>query len=143
MPDITRIDVRLLTANAEGAGTHGWVFLDIAGREFHIDSTRNDFEAGDDYTYTFGTDANVLEPTRNDPRYPLLTTDDLDRYPVRLRFEPNDNNDDWALDRVVVHVNPNSDSAARFDNPVLIGTGENKRIWLGRRFGKAVRLRRY
>ncbi|WP_030666339.1 PLAT/LH2 domain-containing protein [Streptomyces rimosus] len=143
MADITRIDVRLMTANEEGAGTNGWVFLDIAGREFHIDSTRNDFEASDDYTYTFGTDANVLEPGRNDPRFPQLDTDDLDRYAVRLRFEPNDNDDDWGLERVTVTVNPTSSFPARFDNPTLISTGTDKRIWLGRRFGKAVRLRRY
>ncbi|MFF3350400.1 hypothetical protein [Streptomyces sp. NPDC002779] len=106
MPDITKITVQLVTAADPGAGTGGFVYAGVAGREFHVDSTRNDFEPGDNYAYIFGDSANVLDAARNDPRLPRLETIDADRFPVYLRFEGNDNDDDWCLDRVRVLRHP-------------------------------------
>ncbi|HEY7226694.1 MAG TPA: hypothetical protein VH481_01050 [Nitrososphaeraceae archaeon] len=68
MPRVTTIFVRLTTRNAEGAGTDGNVFLGIGGIEIAIDSSKNDFEQGDDRTYIIGTFPTVLpspHPTRN------------------------------------------------------------------------------
>ncbi|WP_018386776.1 hypothetical protein [Wenjunlia vitaminophila] len=52
---------------------------------------------------------------RNDPRFPQLDTDDLDRYPVYLRYEQPDNKRDeiWCLERVTATVNPGGDYRAR------------------------------
>ncbi|MEU6013792.1 hypothetical protein ABZ826_06870 [Streptomyces sp. NPDC047515] len=118
------------------------MYVGIAGREFHVDSPRDDFEPGDNYTYIFGDGANVLDAVRNDPRLPRLNTDDLDRYPVYLRFEGIDNDDDWCVEGVTVTVNPGGASTSTYDNPRLAGTAADQKIWLGKRFGEAVYLRR-
>ena len=60
MAAITRIDVRIRTANQPGAGTDGDVWAAVGGREFYLDSSANDFEQGDSRTYTLGQGANVL-----------------------------------------------------------------------------------
>ena len=44
MSAITRILLKIKTANTEGAGTDGNVYLGIGGREFKIDTSTNDFE---------------------------------------------------------------------------------------------------
>ncbi|MFG2113340.1 hypothetical protein ACGFRB_12000 [Streptomyces sp. NPDC048718] len=143
MAGITKITVQLITAPDTGAGTHGFVYIGVAGREFHVDSSRNDFEPGDNYTYVFGDGSNVLDAARNDPRHvPALDTDDVDRYPVYLRFEGVDNNDDWLLDRVIVTVNPGGSGSSTYDNPRLAGGGADQKIWLSQRSGKTVYLRR-
>jgi len=139
MADITKLSVTLHTATDTGAGTDGRVYIGIAGREFLADSSRNDFEAGDNYTFVFGDGTNVLDPSRNDPRLPRLDTDDLDRYPIYLRFEGVDNDDDWCLERVTASVNPGGSGSYIYDNPRLAG---DQKIWLGRRFGETLYLRR-
>ncbi|MFF3959722.1 hypothetical protein ACFYY1_42145 [Streptomyces sp. NPDC001890] len=120
------------------------MYLSIGGREFSIDSDRNDFEPGDNYTYIFGEGANVREAGRNDPRFPRLDTDDLERYPVYVRYEqPASNAEEiWCLERVIATVNPGGEFTARFDNPRLVGSSAEGKIWLGQRYGKAVNLRR-
>ncbi|MEJ1196743.1 MULTISPECIES: hypothetical protein [unclassified Streptomyces] len=50
MSDITKITVQLWTASDAEAGINGFVYLGIAGREFHLETSRDDFEAGDNYT---------------------------------------------------------------------------------------------
>ncbi|MEU6394410.1 hypothetical protein [Streptomyces sp. NPDC046939] len=142
MPDITKLSVQLYTATDSEAGTDGFVYLGIAGREFHVDASRDDFEPGDNYTYVFGDGTNVLDPDRNDPRLPRLDTDDLDRYPVYLRFAGKDNDDDWCVERVTVTVNPGGPGSSTYDNPRLAGSGVDRKIWLGKRCGETVRLRR-
>jgi hypothetical protein len=107
MAAITRIDVQLKTGNRSGAGTDGDVYIRICGREFYVDSAINDFEQGADRTYTLGTGANVNFPSDNDPHSPYqLHTENLDRFPVNLRFNPVDRNDNWNLESVTVTVNP-------------------------------------
>ncbi|MEU2675244.1 hypothetical protein ABZ622_42025 [Streptomyces sp. NPDC007164] len=142
MTDITQVSVQLWTATEAGAGTNGFVYIGVAGREFHVDSSRDDFESGDNYTYVFGIGANVLDSARNDPRLPRLDTDDADRYPVYLRFEGVDNDDAWCLEGVTVVVNPSGTGTRTYDNPRLAGTGADQKIWLGKRFGQTVYLRR-
>ncbi|GAA3956274.1 hypothetical protein GCM10022384_06830 [Streptomyces marokkonensis] len=142
MTDITKLSVQLYTASDAGAGTDGFVYIGIAGREFHVDASRNDFEAGDQFTYIFGDGANVLDDARNDPRLPRLDTDDADRYPVYVRFSGKDNDDDWCLEGVTVTVNPGGSGTRTYDNPRLVGTGNDQKIWLGKRFGNTVQLRR-
>jgi hypothetical protein len=141
MADITKLSVQLSTATDAGAGTNGFVYVGIAGREFHVDSPRNDFEAGDNYTYVFGEGANVLDAGRNDPRQPRLDTDDLDRHPVYVRFGGTNNDDDWCLDRVIVTVSGGTNTST-YDTPRLVGTGNDGKIWLGKRFGETLYLRR-
>ncbi|ONK14767.1 hypothetical protein [Streptomyces sp. MP131-18] len=143
MAGIGTIELKLQTAKDSDAGTDGWVYLGIAGREFHVETSDNDFEPGAAYTYVFGENANVLDPERNDPGAPRISTDDLDRFPAYIRFEPRNNDDAWCLDEVSVVVNPASELPHRFSNPAVIGAAEHRKVWLGQKTGKSIHLRRY
>jgi hypothetical protein len=133
MAAITRLDVRVVTATDAGAGTDGEVYLGIAGREFHLDSAADDFEAGTDRTYTLGEGANILNAARNDPRNPQLDTADLSIAPVWIRFEPGEN---WHLEGVIATVNP---GASQLQFRALAGAPD---LWLGPDMGKFCILKR-
>jgi len=107
MPLIERIDVRLVTSTQNGAGTDGDVYVGVCGREFYLDTDADDFERASDRTYTFGTGANVNFAGSNDPHSPYqLFTENLERFPVYIRFEPESRNDNWQVELVEVTVQP-------------------------------------
>jgi hypothetical protein len=117
----------VVSSNLSPPGTDGDVYLGIGGREFHLDTMADDFEASSDRTYILGPDANVNNPLINDPRSPQLDTDSLDRTPVYIRFAPEDRNDHWDLERVRVTVNPGPQEVVFEANP--------GNLWLGMRSG--------
>jgi hypothetical protein len=122
------IDVTIMTG--DGAGTDGDVYLGICGREFFVDTSRDDFERGSSTTYRLGDGANILNKERNDPRNPQLDSNDLDKFPVYIRFDPSGSYPDWNL---------------TFVNVELAGTGYGvifrPGLWLGRKSGKFCYLR--
>lgn len=59
MPQITKIEFHLETSGLSGAGTDGDVYLGICGREFSIDSTKDDFERNSGRTYVLGDEADT------------------------------------------------------------------------------------
>jgi hypothetical protein len=134
MPNITSLELNLQTARVDGAGTDGDVYLGFCGREFYVDSEDedfDDFESGDIRTYIFGDGANVIQPDLNDPREPQLLSENIDRFPVYIRFEPEDRDDNWRLQRAVVTFNGNL--FPMWDTAELIrGAGG---IWIGTRAG--------
>ena len=107
---IQKITFRIRTADFEDAGTDGEVYVGICGREFHIDSDRDDFERGSERTYASGLTAvpgevNVNNPTLNNPKaFPPLLSEDISLYPVYVRFEPKSNNDHWALQYISLNA---------------------------------------
>jgi hypothetical protein len=129
---ITRIELRLFTANRNGAGTDGNVFVGVAGREFFVDSAAtglNDFERGSDYTYRFGDRANVMRPDQNDPRSPWqLRAVEWQNAPTYIRFEPGS---DWDIERADITITF-SGRMPIFDS-LLSG---NAHLWLGTKRGK-------
>jgi hypothetical protein len=136
MSNINRIDVRLITSTKTNAGTDGRVYIGVAGREFYINSSGDDFEKGADHTYVLGKGSNIKYDSGNDPQKPQLVTGDLNKYPVYLRFEPLGENPDWNLEYVIVTVNP-GENQIRFENKRLSGSPD---IWLGQKKGKYVYL---
>ncbi|MFI1259227.1 hypothetical protein ACH4U6_36700 [Streptomyces netropsis] len=138
MAPVTRIEARIDTADVSGAGTDGFVYVGLIGREFHLNTSADDFERASARTYVLGAGANVYYPAQNDPRRPQLDTNDLTEFPVYVRLERAGNHHEWALDRVVVTVNPGQPSEARFDFPAIAGAAS---VWLGNRFGKIVYLK--
>lgn len=120
-------------------GTDGNVYLGIAGREFNCDSSANDFESGNDTHYIFGANANVANPTLNDPRNPALNVSDLDRTPVYIRFAPptSDLTDHWLLERADVTVTGSNGSKVQYS--ILAG---GNRLWLSADSGLTVHLKK-
>lgn len=101
---IERIDVVITTANVSDAGTDGNVYLGICGREFCCDTRANDFERGATGTFTFGDFANVRNPGLNDPRHPPIDGEDMDRFPVYIRFDQAGSSH-WRLQEVKMSLN--------------------------------------
>jgi hypothetical protein len=150
MVDIETIFVRLMTVHGPTSGTDGDVYLGICGREFFIDSKKDDFESGQDRTYILGKEPSPLptgidivpvsHPFPNDPRKPYkLKTENLYKYPVYIRFEPEDRDDEWALEFVSVFVNPrggepffNYEALEPPDEALFLGTHWGKYCYLHR-----------
>lgn len=101
-----------------------------------MDSGGNDFERNSTKKYTFGTGSNVLNPQENDPSKPHLDAEDLDMFPVYLRFEPSGDSPDWNVEEVTVIVNPGPSEIKYYR---LRG---NSRIWLGQHSGKMLYLKK-
>lgn len=143
--------MQIVTATVHGSGTDGDVYVGIGGREFSIDSEKEDFELGQDRTYILGEKPAVL-PTNidivpvtyaslNDPRILYkLKTENLYKYPVYVRFEPEDRNDIWGLEYVSVSVNPTSGVEPFFVYEALEVRGDL--VPLGTNMGKYCYLHR-
>jgi hypothetical protein len=130
MAAITRIDVKIRTGNREGAGTNAEVYLGICGRELLLDTTGPDFEKGQDDIFKLGRGSNSFAPERSDPRRPRpLDTEDLDSFPMWIRFKPAGSNDNWNVEAVRVTVNPGPDQE-RYE---ALRKGH---LWLGRSHGQ-------
>ena len=106
MAIVKGIMVLISTRNIDNAGTDGSVYLGLGGREFHVDSSADDFERNSKAAYIFG-EVNedtapyvrrpVSNPQFNDPRGPFhLYTENLDLTPAYLRWEQGGNNADWS-----------------------------------------------
>ena len=108
MVTIQKIVFRIRTADIEHAGTDGEVYIGFCGREFHVGTSYEDFERGTNRSYSAGTNAleeevNLRNPKINDPRtLPPLDSEDIDRYPIYVRFEPIGRYDDWCLQYISV-----------------------------------------
>jgi hypothetical protein len=142
MARIERIDVLIQTGDVGGAGTDGDVYLGIAGREFFIDSDKDDFERGSSRAYRFGensdlTSDEMLNRERNDPRDQRLLSEFVDDYPVYIRFAPENRDDQWNLKLAVVALN--SDESVYWTNLVSAPDG----IWLGTRAGLVLHLQKF
>ena len=95
----------IYTGNKGGAGSNGWVYVGLCGREFSADANGPDFERNANFEYIFGAGSNVLFSDRNDPRHPDIKVEDLDKFPVYIRFEPNGADPEWNLKKVDLKVN--------------------------------------
>lgn len=129
MANIKRIDARIKTGNREGAGSSGRFYLGIGGREFRLDIPgTNDFEQNMDQIFTLGEASNVGNPSHNDPRSPLqLITENLNKYPKYIRFEPESENDNWNLEEITITVNPGVGQV------VFSGLSGDAHLWFGAR----------
>jgi hypothetical protein len=136
LADIQSIHLNVQTEDIEDAGTDGDVYLGICGREFYIDSSADDFERKSSREYILGDGANVKYRSDNDPRSPQLSFENVERFPVYIRFQPRSRTDRWRLQRAQVSFNerffPRWDTAGFF--PITGG------IWLGIRAGVHVHI---
>ncbi|MEV0622700.1 hypothetical protein AB0I81_55945 [Nonomuraea sp. NPDC050404] len=139
---ITAITAEIRTVDSSygggtGPGTDGYVCLGLAGREFHANTSADDFEDGAQDVFVFGENATVLKPEINDPRNPQLTFADLHAYPAYVRFDPAGDNDDWHLERATVTITGSNDSKVIYS--ALAGDPDH---WLGKDTGLIMHLHR-
>lgn len=137
MPQINSIQLHLETGDLSGAGTDGDVYLGLCGREFSIDTTRDDFERGSGRTYVLGENADIRNAEFNDPRMQGLFTENVARFPVYVRFQPQTRSDNWQLLRADVRFNDSIH--IDWDTAPFIPLG-SEGIWLGVRSGLWVHL---
>jgi hypothetical protein len=136
----------MVTGNVNDAGTNGDIYLGLGGREFHLDSTENDFQRASIREYLLGAPpippnsggVQVTNKDKNDPRKGFqLDTDNLSRTPVYIRFEPEPQipaNDHWNLNFASVLV---------YDTAFVIGYTPAlgfDNLWLGHVSGKILYL---
>jgi hypothetical protein len=137
MAAITQIKATIHTGDRNNAGTDGFVYLGICGREFKLSRADvDDFERASHRQYFLGSGANVEQATFNDPRSPQLDTTDADQYPVYIRFEPQGDSPDWDFDGALVAVTPGGAQYSR------MGDGGGAHLWLGQLMGKVCYLRK-
>jgi hypothetical protein len=147
MSRITGILCQIITGNVDNAGTDGWVYLGLGGREFRLDSTADDYERGSWREYVLGRgpvepnlpppQIRVLNGQFNDPRvgFPLDTVN-LPRNPVYIRFEPHGDSPNWNLRfvAILVYVGEGQFVVA------YLPTRDFDNLWLGDRMGKILYL---
>lgn len=136
MPEVQSIHLNLQTGRMDGAGTDGNVYLGVCGREFYVDTTSDDFERGSTRNYIFGDGANVINKPPNDPRSQRLLTENVVRFPVYIRFQPESGSDNWNLQRAVVTFN--GDLFPQWDTASFVRSDNG--IWLGTRSGLYVHI---
>jgi len=141
MPQIDTIGLNLKTGNLSGAGTDGDVYLGVCGREFSIDTTRDDFERGSARTYILGDGSNVNNAAVNDPREQRLFVENVDNFPVYIRFQPQGRSDNWQLQRATLSFN--GDIFPQWDTSSFVGNDPASGIWLGTRSGLFVHIPRH
>ncbi len=141
MTAIETITLQIQTADKDGAGTDGDVYLGVCGREFRTDTSADDYERDSSREYVFGDGANINNASVNDPRVPQLHLENADRFPVYIRFQPTSRTDNWKLLRAEVSFN--GAFFPRWDTGDLIPFDERGGIWLGTRSGLWVHIARH
>jgi hypothetical protein len=136
MTQIQSIHLTIETGRMDNAGTDGDVYLGVCGREFFVDTSSDDFERASGREYIFGEGANVNNQSDNDPRTQDLQIENVERFPVYLRFQPLHRGDKWNLSRAVITFN--NDLSPQWETTTFVFP--NAGIWLGPRAGLYVHL---
>jgi hypothetical protein len=131
---ITKIEIDVETGAIERAGTNGRVYLGICGREFRLDKLGDQFRVGILDNFIIGTGSNIKNPNVNDiinsSNSYEIDTNTLNIFPKYIRFEPQDNDDNWNVSRVELRVTDDTNIVHKFN--ALDGNGN---IWLGKESG--------
>jgi subtilase family protein len=132
---ITKIEIDVETGAIERAGTNGRVYLGICGREFRLDKLGDQFRVGIIDNFIIGTGSNIKNPNGindiiNSSNSYEIDTHVLNIFPKYIRFEPQDNDDNWNVSRVELRVTDDTNIVHKFN--ALDGNGS---IWLGENSG--------
>jgi hypothetical protein len=146
MAAISRISVTIHTGARSNAGTDGFVYLGIAGREFALTSAADvdAFEPNSIRTYRLGASANIANAGDNDPRRPWqLDSRDIPCCPRYVRFEPAGGSPDWNVERVTIQVTT-AEPGGGTAEITLARLGRTRHgsshVWLGHNIGKVIYL---
>ena len=143
MAYIEQVGVTVITGNINGASTNGLVYLGIGGREFRLNKGGNQFEKGDTDNFQIGgvagpdsinnqNNSNDLPAVPGTANSPSIEYSTLDDYPTYIRFEPQNEDDNWNVQSVSVDVKESGASGATRTLSDHTGNGN---IWLGKRSG--------
>jgi Subtilase family len=132
---ITKIEIDIETGAIENAGTNGRVYLGICGREFRLDKPGDQFRVEILDNFVIGIGSNIENPNGvndiiNSPNSYEIDTYLLNIFPKYIRFEPQDNDDNWNVSRVELRVTDDTNIVHKFD--ALVSSGS---IWLGENSG--------
>lgn len=148
MSNVYAITPLVWTSEDNNAGTDSSVYMGIGGREFRLDTQRDDWERGNASNTSVGRFSQVNNAADNDPRHPLMIrTETLDLFPVYLRLEGDDHWKPWnAL--IWVYSGPDEDHlevtdwfVADIDSSIENGVLKGG-LWLGPNSGRWLYLRR-
>ncbi len=147
MAQIERIQVAIWTADTSDAGTDGDVYLGLGGREFYLDTSKDDFERGrltHLYLGDHGLAPPSTEPTLNDPRtLRPIDTAHLALFPAYIRYHPT-GGDSWKLNFafIAVSARDNADQLRLTDTYTagIDWESDTSGIWLSPKSGLAVHL---
>ena len=149
MTHLGKITVDVKTANVSGAGTNGRVYLEIGRREFRLNMAGNQFEPGSTDTFVIGHDANINSPNHSndlplgaDMNAPEIQFSAVENSPVYIRFEPENINDKWNVERVRLtaqeyNTGDTPGDIIQFSDPF---SENDNRIWLGYDSGLNIKL---
>jgi hypothetical protein len=139
MTHLGKIIVEIKTANVSGAGTNGRVYLGIGRREFRLNKDGDQFQAGSTDNFVIGAGGNINSPNNsndlplganmNAPEIQFASVDDL---PIYIRFEPQNDNDNWNVESVRLTAQQYDGSTPGTTSDYMDDFSENdNRIWLG------------
>ena len=143
-----KITVEIKTANVSDAGTNGRVYLGIGRREFRLNMAGNQFEPGSTDTFVVGVGGNINNPNNvNDlplgahMNAPEIQFSAVDNNPVYIRFEPENNNDNWNVESVRLtaqqYDGTDPGDVSQYTDPF---SENDNRIWLGNNSGLIIGL---
>jgi hypothetical protein len=146
MSHVGRISVRIVTGDINGASTNGKVYLGIGGREFRLDKLGDQFQRGDIDTFIIGDGSNIESndfntlPDNGNNNSPRIEFENLTNYPAYIRFEPQDNDDNWNIEDVNVQIIQYNDDPVSSTSNKKIFVDLEGNIWLGKRSGLFLHL---
>jgi hypothetical protein len=166
MVHIPRIEFDIRTGNVSqgNAGDDSRVYCSVAGREFRLEKSGNEFGQGDHDIFIAGQgspSANISNASKNDPNNPQLLLRNLPAetatvvpgnpgqagtrpQPIMIRYVPKDQQKGWQLEDAQVRV-VNAGGVSTGFPPSNVFTfrvvgGQSNNRWLGNDFGTAVEL---
>ena len=134
---ITQVKIAIKTGNINGASTNGKIYLGIGGREFRLDKPGDQFQRNSLDTFTIGIGSDLENPDFNNlpitvnNNSPIIRHLEIISYPKYLRFDPNDDSDNWNVQNVEVDV---VDIGKTYKGP------RDGNLWQGTRSGLTISL---
>ena len=86
-----------------------------------------------------GAGSDVVNPAVNDPRKQFLEVEEVESFPIYVRFEQNNSGDNWNLARAEMSFN--DEFFPRWETTTFVSANDG--IWIGQRSGNVVHLRKH
>ena len=147
MTHLGKVTVEIKTADVNGAGTNGRVYLGIGRREFRLNKPGNQFQPGSTDTFVIGAGGNINSPNGSNDlplganmNAPEIQYHIVDSNPIYIRFEPESNNDNWNVESVRLtaeQYDPDPGDTSQYTDPF---SENDNRIWLGSDSGLIIKL---